>query len=163
MSDAPVVESATPPTPSTAPEAAPPPPPAVKLLDSWAVLAWLRDQAPGAEAVETLWAAAKAGQIRLLMSIINLGEVYYITAKVQSVPTAEWVLAELQALPLEVGSVSNNLVLGAARLKGQYAISYADAFAVATAIRERAVIVTGDPEFKVFVGSGLVRVEWIGA
>jgi ribonuclease VapC len=39
-------------------------------------------------------------------------------------------------------------VLDAARLKSEHAISYADCFAAATAIKEGASIVTGDPEFK---------------
>lgn len=38
------------------------------------------------------------------------------------------------------------LVLEAARLKARYPMSYADAFAVATARAERAAIVTGDAE-----------------
>jgi predicted nucleic acid-binding protein len=46
--------------------------------------------------------------------------------------------------------VSNALpdVLEAARIKARYAIAYADCFAVATALREGAPIVTGDPQFK---------------
>ncbi len=34
------------------------------------------------------------------------------------------------------------------RQEGQYALSYADCFAVATAIKEKATVVTGDPEFR---------------
>jgi len=36
----------------------------------------------------------------------------------------------------------------AAKIKSRYAVSFADCFAAATAIREKAEIVTGDPEFK---------------
>jgi ribonuclease VapC len=57
--------------------------------------------------------------------------------------------------------VSNSFtdVLEAARIKARLPISYADAFAVATAQRERAVIVTGDPEFRKV--EHLVTVKWL--
>jgi hypothetical protein len=38
------------------------------------------------------------------------------------------------------------LVMAAALLKAKHAMSYADAFAVATARAERGILVTGDPE-----------------
>ena len=60
-------------------------------------------------------------------------------------------------------AVPKGLILEAAHLKGRYPISYADAFAVATAIRLRAPLVSGDPELKVFQESGVVEIDWIGA
>jgi ribonuclease VapC len=54
---------------------------------------------------------------------------------------------------------SDSLVYAAAELKGSYAISYADAFLLATALREKAAIVTGDPEFKKV--ASLCRIEWV--
>ena len=39
-------------------------------------------------------------------------------------------------------------VIDAARIKAEYPLSFADCFAVATARRESAIILTGDPEFK---------------
>jgi predicted nucleic acid-binding protein len=50
-------------------------------------------------------------------------------------------------------------VIEAAKLKAQHAISYADAFAAATAIRRGAVLVTGDPEFRALEGT--VTLKWI--
>jgi len=38
--------------------------------------------------------------------------------------------------------------LRAGGLKAKHAIAYADAFAAALAMRERGVVVTGDPEFE---------------
>jgi len=135
---------------------------AVKVLDSWAVLAWLKDQPPAADVVEAIWQEAREGNIRLLINIINLGEVFYIAAKVREIELAELILEELQKLPFEIYPVSNSLVIDAARIKGQYAISYADAFAVVTAQKEGATLVTGDPELKALVGRGIVAIEWIG-
>lgn len=60
-------------------------------------------------------------------------------------------------------AVPKALVLAAARLKALHPISTADAIAAETAIRAKAPLVTGDPDFKRFVGGGELEVEWIGA
>jgi len=44
-------------------------------------------------------------------------------------------------------------------MKSRLAMSYADCFAAATAIRENAAIVTGDPEFKKLGKE--VEIDWI--
>jgi ribonuclease VapC len=44
--------------------------------------------------------------------------------------------------------VTNNLIFQAAEYKAQYAISFADCFVLTSALENKAVIVTGDPEFK---------------
>jgi uncharacterized protein len=51
-------------------------------------------------------------------------------------------------------------VIEAAKIKGKYALSYADSFAVATAIKEKATVVTGDPEFRKV--ERLVGIDWPG-
>jgi len=50
------------------------------------------------------------------------------------------------------------LVYQAAELKALYPISYADCFALACAINHAAVLVTGDPEFKIV--EHLVKITW---
>jgi len=44
-------------------------------------------------------------------------------------------------------------------INANHALSYADAFAVAAAMREQAVMLTGDPEFE--SAEDLVEVEWL--
>lgn len=51
--------------------------------------------------------------------------------------------------PFLARSAFSFVSIEAARIKAQFSISYANAFAVATAVRERAIILTGDPEFRV--------------
>src|SRR3990172_6779777 len=58
------------------------------------------------------------------------------------------VLASIERLNFIILSVSNNLIFQAAEHKAQYSISYADCFVLASAIEHKAVVVTGDPEFK---------------
>jgi len=48
-----------------------------KVVDAWAIIAWLLDQG-AAPVVESFMQEADAGNLHLLMSWINVGEVYYI-------------------------------------------------------------------------------------
>jgi predicted nucleic acid-binding protein len=134
--------------------------PLARVLDTWAVIAWLRDE-PAAARIDRLWSQATAGRIRLLMNAVNLGEVFYITARWRSLPDAELVLRQLQEMPLEVCAAPNALIWEAARLKALYRLAYADAFAVATAVREQAPLVTGDPEMRALAERGVIRLEWV--
>jgi predicted nucleic acid-binding protein len=69
------------------------------------------------------------------------------------------VLANLERLKFTTLPTSNKLIFQAAEYKAQYAISYADCFALASAVGYKATLVTGDPEFKM-VGH-LVDIVWI--
>ena len=55
--------------------------------------------------------------------------------------------------------VNFNAVISASKIKAQHALSFADCFAVATAQRENAVILTGDPEFKTV--EKFVKIDWL--
>jgi predicted nucleic acid-binding protein len=56
--------------------------------------------------------------------------------------------------------MDRTLILDAAHLKAKYAIAYTDAFVVALASREDAVILIGEPEFETV--RDIVRIEWLG-
>lgn len=116
------------------------------VLDAWAILALLQQEEPAATRVKTLLEVAQTGQADLAISIINLGEVVYRVGKAKGEPAAQETLAELQRLPLEVMPASEKLVWAAVTWKMHHAISYADAFAVATAVQLDAILLTGDPE-----------------
>jgi Predicted nucleic acid-binding protein, contains PIN domain len=133
-----------------------------RVLDSWILLAWLKRQPPGSEIMRDLWRKAYAGHIRLVLHCMNLGEVFYLTAKLKNLDAAEMLLQRLQGMPVDVMSVSDSMVLAAARLKAQYRISYADAFAVVTAIQIGAELVTGDPEIQDLASLGIVKLLWAG-
>jgi predicted nucleic acid-binding protein len=128
------------------------------LLDSFAVLALLNEEA-GADRVEGLLRAADRSGTPVLLNEINVGEVYYIRAKSHSPTSAERFLEALATLPISVVHNSYADVLDAARLKAQFPISYADAFAAATAIRTSSVLVTGDEEFRPL--SGILEILWL--
>ena len=128
------------------------------LLDSFAMLAFLNKER-GFEKVKSLLRAAEASSERLLMNEINIGEVYYVTAKDRSLERAEDFLHRLETLPILPVSNSFADVLEAARIKARFPISYADAFVVATAVRMNAAIVTGDPGFQSV--PHLVTIVWL--
>lgn len=109
------------------------------VLDSWAVLALLNDEPPAARVQETI------DDGDAIMSWINLGEVYYYTVRRRDERRARQAIDELQRR-VRVETPDPSLVLAAASLKAGGGLSYADAFCVATAMRHRAPLYTGDPE-----------------
>ena len=129
-----------------------------RLLDSFAMLAFLNKES-GFERVRSLLREADRSREFLLMNEINVGEVYYITAKNRTLALAEDFVNRLETLPIRVVANPFLHVLEAARLKARFPISYADAFAVATAMRVDAFIVTGDPEFHHV--ENLVNIDWL--
>jgi predicted nucleic acid-binding protein len=89
--------------------------------------------------VETPWLRAKAP--RLLASSSSNGVK----------KTRRWMSTSKEA--------SRETVLAAAHVKARFPLSYADAFVVAAAQHNGAVIVTGDPEFAAV--ESVPRVEWL--
>jgi ribonuclease VapC len=128
------------------------------LLDSFALLAWVQDES-GADRVQGLLTQAQRQKVPLLLSVINLGEVYYRLARQHGHPFATAIIRQLEALPLQTLPCDEGIALEAARIKADFPMAYADAIAVATAQREQAVIVTGDPEFRQV--EHLVTIEWL--
>jgi len=89
---------------------------------------------------------ATSGNLRLLMSLVNLGETYYRLIQIAGAEEAEDKLRLIRTLPIEMVPVREPLALEAGRIKARHRISFADAFAVATARQERGAVLTGDPE-----------------
>ena len=118
----------------------------VAVVDSWNILAFLRAEEPGAAAMRRYLRRARAGNLRLLLNVVNLGEVFYRLIQLTGAAQAEERLAEIRALPIEIVPAREGLVMEAARIKAGHRLAYADAFAVATGRVENAPIITGDPE-----------------
>jgi ribonuclease VapC len=118
-----------------------------KVLDSFALIAYFRDE-PGAETIENLLVTAAKKDSPLHMSEVNYAEVKYSILKKDG-PQA-WAEAAkiLEGLPIEFHPTSRSLADTAANFKARYKLSLADAFAAALAKEKKAELVTGDPEFK---------------
>jgi ribonuclease VapC len=133
---------------------------AAKVLDSWALIAFFEDE-PAADDVERLLQQAAEGKQRLLMSVVNWGEVYYNTMREASREAAEQTAQEIAALPIDIIGVSDDLALAkqAAIFKATHKMSYADCFAAALAKQENAELITGDREFKAVEGK--IQIGWL--
>jgi predicted nucleic acid-binding protein len=136
-----------------------------KVVDAWALLAWVRDEGSAAMRVRDCLLGAAEGDFQLLMSWINAGEVYYMLARKHNAKAANDFLRRLPSLPIRLMLPDEEMIMEAAKLKSLHRLSYADAFAVALAVREDAAVITGDPEIRdlSISTSGRVKVEWIGA
>jgi ribonuclease VapC len=117
------------------------------VFDTFAILAYFLAE-PGGGEVKELLGRAESGEVSLAMSLINVGEVFYIFSREQGREKAQSILADLRSLSIRFYDASEERILSAARLKAEYPISYADAFAASLAQELDAVLVTGDPEFK---------------
>ena len=128
------------------------------VLDSFALLAYLGGKA-GMERVRMVLEEAARGRTRVMLSVINLGEVLYITEREVGLVQAQAALAAVEQLPIEILPATREAVLAAAHIKANHGIAYADAFAVAAAIESGAKVLTGDPEFRNV--EKLVSVQWL--
>lgn len=127
-----------------------------RLLDSFALLAFLKKEGEYQRVKELL----SSPDDPVIMNEMNIGETYYILERERGREEADYFIeAILPSLPITIRANSFDLVIEASRIKAQHSISYADCFAVATAVQEKAAIVTGDPEFKKV--QGLVEIEWL--
>lgn len=110
------------------------------VLDAWAIMALLKKEPAGPRVQRAV------DEVDVAISAINLGESQYVLTKEgRDAPTVEAAM-ELLRRTIRVDLPDWPLVRAAARIKGARALSYADAFCVATAQRHRAALWTGDPE-----------------
>ncbi len=128
------------------------------VLDSFAILAYLQAEPASLKVKETL-KLARDKDARVFLSLINLGEIVYTVERKLGEDTSREVLQDVLTLPIEVAEVTMERVLPAAHIKGNFPISYADAFAVALAQEMTATVITGDPEFKRL--ESLVKIMWL--
>jgi len=128
------------------------------VLDSYALMAYLQNEAAAGQVDDLLLQATK-GDVSLHMSLINLGEIAYLVERQHGAVQCERVLGKLELFPLALEEITLKRVRSAAHVKASHLISYADAFAVALAQELDAAIVTGDPEFKQV--ESVVRVSWL--
>jgi predicted nucleic acid-binding protein len=128
------------------------------LFDAHAILKWTQKER-GYQKVKSLLVACREQSALGYMNQINLGEVYYKTIRAAGLEEAKKFLENFFRLPLSIILPDSELIWKASEIKAEYAISYADCFAAATALRYEAAILTGDREFKKI--ESLVSVEWL--
>ena len=132
--------------------------PRALVLDSWAVLAYLGDEASGQD-VADLITSAHENRIPMMMSIVNAGEVWYILARELSEAQADSAVTDLAGLGIELIDADWLLTRIAGTFKARHRMSYADCFVAALAKDRKADLVTGDKEFKQIEGE--VSIRWL--
>ncbi len=128
------------------------------LFDSFALLRFLQKE-PGAETVRELLQRVVTGQNAGLINAINVGEIIYLTQRRFGEQKKLETFFNLNRLGLKILPCPNELIYRAAEFKARHPISYADAFAMASALEHDADLVTGDPEFRQV--SHLIRIIWV--
>lgn len=131
---------------------------AIQVLDSYALLALLRDD-PGAEIVADLLERAGQQNRSLHMSEVNYAEVQYTIRRKDGETVWASIAGELQAAPIEFHAADRRLADLAAGFKARFKISLTDAFAAALAKERKAELVTGDPEFRVLEKE--IKIRWL--
>ncbi len=128
------------------------------IFDSHALLKLFQKEKGYEKVVQLLEEIQKTGAVKYL-NAINLGEIIYTTKKDFGDQKKLEVLASIERLNFRILPIPNELIFQAAEYKAEYSISYADCFALASAVERKAVIVTGDPEFKKV--EHLAEIHWI--
>ena len=123
------------------------------VLDSWAVIAVWWNEPPGA----TVTAYVDHAD-HVVMSWINLGEVLYREARRSGDPSGTTARIKRFAITIHTEAPTVERVIEAAVWKARGGLSYADAFAVATAAHYSAPLLTGDPELVALDGVNGVKV-----
>lgn len=129
-----------------------------KVLDAYAVMAFFENE-PGADAVRELLSQGAADKTRLLMSVVNLGEVWYSIAREYSRQKADACVREMEAMPIELIDADWEQSYQAAKFKVSGPLSYGDCFAAALAKTKTAELVTGDKEFKSLGNE--IKIHWL--
>jgi ribonuclease VapC len=131
---------------------------AVKILDSWALMALFHEE-PAAAEVEKLLSQAAAGRHNLFMSVVNWGEIYYSVMRGASAGMAEQKAREIVAMPIAIVPADLQQTHQAAIFKATRRMSYANCFGAALASIKNAEFVTGDPEFKEIEKE--IKINWL--
>ena len=128
------------------------------LFDSHALLKLFQKEAGYEKVARILSQAIRLGT-PIYLNAINLGEIVYSTKRAFGDQKKIEVMAHVERLGFRILPVPNDLVFRAAEYKASFSMSFADCFALASAVEHGAVLVTGDPEFRAV--EHLVTIAWV--
>jgi PIN domain nuclease of toxin-antitoxin system len=128
------------------------------VLDACALIAYFNDEA-GADVVEALFAENK----ELVVSMLNVYEVYYHAVRTSGEENAKSLLDDIEALPVKIiKDISKDIIIEAAKFKVDYSLSLADSIALGLGKHLNAYVVTADHhEFDILEEKKLVDFFWI--
>jgi predicted nucleic acid-binding protein len=121
--------------------------PKTYVLDANAILDYVQD-GPGAATMERLLRDVVRHNFALMMSVINMGEVFYWFWRNKGEQQAKQAIEELGRLPIQIVPVDLPQALKAGELKALHKIPYVDCIAAALALQYRGTVVTADRDFE---------------
>ena len=119
----------------------------VHVLDANALLDFVED-GPGSDRVQQLMNNALREGNPLLISVVNWGEVLYISWQRRGEESARATMAGLSRLPIQTIPVEIDQISKAAEIKALHKIPYVDCIAAALAELSQAILVTSDRDFQ---------------
>jgi predicted nucleic acid-binding protein len=129
------------------------------VLDTYAVLGYFLDE-PCADSVAEILELARRNEVKLYMSWINVGEVYYIIQRRYGRKDAIDLVENLKAWPVELVGVSDEQVIAAGDVKAKFPLSLGDSYAAALTILVRGILLTADEEFQPLENL-LIKIKWL--
>ena len=131
---------------------------ATKVLDSYALMAFFEDE-PGADNIRSLLLKAEEKNLKLLMCVVSLGEVWYSIAHTNSAGIADQYIREVEGMAIDIVDLDWQLTHQAAIFKAKGNIPFEDCIVAALAKKHKAELVTGNKEFKTLEGE--IKIAWI--
>lgn len=131
---------------------------AVKVLDSWPLMAFFQGEKASFPVSQMLKAAVESHR-SFLMSVVNWGEILYRIEQLHGQTRVQEIETWMMRAPLVVVSADQTQTRVAAHYKAKYKMSYADCFAAALAKLRKATLVTGDKEFKAVEND--IKILWL--
>lgn len=117
------------------------------VFDSWPIVAFF-DNEPSALKVEEVINRSLENNREMLISVINLGEIWYNYKRIYSEEFADELIQKIHSINIQAVNIDWKLARIAANFKSGGGISYADCFCAALAKQMDASLITGDKEFK---------------
>jgi len=129
------------------------------VLDASALIVFLREETGYERFVELL----KQDESYFAMHIVNIGELYYVFWRSDGENKAEETWSKTTEMPIRiVNSLNESFVKRVGRWKVTQRISYADAFALATAEEHGvSLVTTNHREFDPIERAGLLKFYWL--
>lgn len=117
------------------------------VLDSFALLAYFESE-PGAKGIKEILHLAQNKKVKLFLSTVNLGEIFYIVYRRRGEELAEKSLVAIEQLNIELVGVDKSISLLAAKIKAKTNLGYIDSITGALSKLSESVLITGDSDFK---------------
>jgi predicted nucleic acid-binding protein len=133
------------------------------VLDASAILRFT-DKEAGFDQVRDLFVRATQGEVDLLLSAVNWGEIVFALHKRGAAASfgkdIGSLAANLAALPLTIVAADKDLSEGAGIFEYNFKVPFVDAFAGSLALRENATLVTADYDFKT-IPRDTIKIEFL--